>query len=235
MRPVILYEDKEIIVCEKKPGMPVQSDRSLDMDLLNQIRNYLHEQSGQQELYVGLVHRLDRPVGGVIVFAKTPQAAKELSRQVQAREIKKEYLCIVEKDLSEQVGAGSVTLEDYMVKDAKNNISKIVPSTQKGSKRASLSYEVLEVCDGRSLLKVELHTGRHHQIRLQMATHVAGLLGDRKYNAKGSTVPGNTGVALYAHALTLVHPKTKKMMCIKSLPKGTIWEVFRSIYSKDDE
>lgn len=226
MEPKILLEDKDIIVCRKPAGVPVQSDKTLDYDLVNQLKNYLHEKEDQKNPYIGLVHRLDRPVGGVMVFAKTPQAAKELSRQIQERQMEKTYLCVVQKDLSGQVGKEEVYLEDYLRKDGRTNTSTIVPKTDKAGKCAKLYYRVLEVVDGKSLVEVKLLTGRHHQIRVQMAAHVGGLVGDTKYNPLATREEGRKGVALYSNSLRFQHPRTKKPIYVTDVPKGDFWGCF---------
>lgn len=222
----IIYEDAEILVCEKKPGVPVQSDKTLDFDLVNQLKNYCYEKEPGKQPYIGLVHRLDRPVGGVMVFGKTPDATKELNRQIQERSMEKTYLCVVTKDLSEQLGAEKVFLQDYLHKDGKNNISKVVSKEDKRGKKAELYYKVLQVKNGKSLVEVELLTGRHHQIRVQMATHVAGIWGDSKYNGAGKTVHSWKNIALFSNSISFVHPKTKKKVTFSLEPKGEIWSIF---------
>lgn len=226
MEPNILLEDRDILVCRKPAGVPVQSDKTLDYDLLNQLKNYVYEKEEHKLPYIGLVHRLDRPVGGVMVFAKTPQAAKELSRQIQERKMEKTYLCVVQKDLSEQIGKEKIYLEDYIRKDGRTNTSIIVPKADKAGKCANLYYRVLEVVDGNSLVEVRLLTGRHHQIRVQMAAHVGGLVGDTKYNPLATREQGKKGVALYSNSLRFLHPRTKKTIYIKDLPKGEVWNRF---------
>lgn len=208
----ILYEDNHIIVCDKPQGISSQSDKTTDYDMVNRLKNYLFEKEEEKGIpYIGLVHRLDKPVGGIMVFAKTPYAAKELSRQVQNRTIKKYYHTIITDDLSEQIGKEPVLLTDYLVKDGKNNISGIADKTDKRGKKAQLMYQVLKVdkSKNRSLLEIELLTGRHHQIRVQMAEHFGGILGDSKYNEANQEVKN---ICLYAVRLQFQHPKTKKEM-----------------------
>ena len=229
MEQNILLEDKDIIVYKKPAGVPVQSDKTLDYDLVNQLKNYLHQKEGANNPYIGLVHRLDRPVGGVMVFAKTPQAAKELSRQIQERKMEKTYLCVVQKDLSEQLGQEKVYLEDYLRKDGRTNTSKIVPKTDKAAKCAKLYYRVLEVVDGNSLVEVNLLTGRHHQIRVQMSAHVGGLVGDTKYNPLATREEGRNGVALFSNSLRFLHPRTKKPIYVEDVPKGQVWDCFKEL------
>ena len=225
----ILYEDTQIIVCEKKPGVPVQSDKTMDFDLVNQLKNYCYEKDNRKPPYIGLVHRLDRPVGGVMVFAKTPFAAKELSRQIQENLVEKHYLCVVTKDLSTEQGMEKKKLTDYLKKDARQNVSVIVPKSDKNGKKAELFYKVLQVKEECSLIEVELITGRHHQIRVQMSAHVAGLWGDTKYNPNQAKETGWKEIALFSHRLSFCHPKTKKKMTFSLKPEGEIWGRFSEI------
>lgn len=224
----ILYEDNHILVCQKLPGVPVQSDKTLSPDLVNGLRNHCHRQNPDKEPYIGLVHRLDRPVGGVMVFGKTPFATRELNRQIQQGLVKKKYLCIVTKDLSSQIGKKPVLLTDYLQKDARNNCSKVVSANANNAKKAQLYYKVLAAKDGLSLIEVELITGRHHQIRVQMAAHVAGIYGDSKYNASNHTEGDWKNIALFSNSLTFTHPKTKKELCFTLTPTEDIWETFIS-------
>ena len=224
----ILYEDNHILVCQKLPGVPVQSDKTLSPDLVNGLRNHCHRQNPDKEPYIGLVHRLDRPVGGVMVFGKTPFATKELNRQIQQGHVKKKYLCIVTKDLSSQVGKEPVLLTDYLQKDARNNCSKVVSANDNNAKKAQLYYKILAAKDGLSLIEVELITGRHHQIRVQMAAHVAGIYGDSKYNASNHTEGEWKNIALFSNFLSFTHPKTKKELCFNLTPTEDIWETFTS-------
>ncbi len=140
----IIYEDPQILVCQKLPGIPVQSDHTLSPDLVNGLRNYCHQQNPDKEPYIGLVHRLDRPVGGVMVFGKTPNATKELNRQIQQGQVKKTYLCVVTKDLSSQIQEEPKLLTDYLQKDAKNNCSKIVSANEKNAKKPSFTTKFLQ-------------------------------------------------------------------------------------------
>ena len=195
MKVPIIYEDSHVIVCEKPVGMLVQSDRSMDVDMVNELKNYLYEkQTEKKEPYLGLVHRLDRPVGGVLVFGKTPVAAKSLSSQVSGEQVgknplpkmEKKYYAVVDKDLSDKLGEEAQELVDYLVKDARTNTSKITNANDKNGKKAVLYYQVLAVTKDEqgypvSLTEVTLKTGRHHQIRVQMAGNQMPLWGDTKY------------------------------------------------------
>lgn len=219
----ILYEDKDILVCEKLPGVPVQSDKTLAPDLVNQLKNYRFEKE-ETAPYIGLVHRLDRPVGGVMVFGKTAEATRKLSQQIQQKQMKKTYLCIVTKELPDLLGADKVLLTDYLKKDGRTNTSRIVSQSDKAGKKAQLYYQVKKVAEGCSLVEVGLLTGRHHQIRVQMAAHVAGILGDTKYNAQTEKNGRGKGIALYSNSISIVHPKTGMRLTFSNEPKGGYWE-----------
>ena len=176
----VLYEDNHIIVVEKEPNIPSQKDKTHDVDMLTLVKQYLKEKYNKQgNVYVGLVHRLDRPVGGVMVFAKTSKAASRLSEQIRNKEFKKRYLAVVDGKFNETSGV----LENYLYKDERNNISKVVNPKKKNAKNAKLDYEVLNYDDKRdlSLIKINLYTGRHHQIRVQMANAGHSLFGDQTY------------------------------------------------------
>lgn len=223
----ILYEDKQIIVCEKPCGVPSQSDKTGDFDMVNRLKNYLFEKEETKgEPYIGLVHRLDRPVGGIMVFAKTPLAAKTLSEQVRNKTFQKWYLAVVEKDLKEIEGKEKILLTDYLVRDGRNNLSKVTTKENKNAKKAELYYQVLQVKDGLSLVRVELLTGRHHQIRVQLSAHLGGLYGDTKYNVAAKEKKGWQQIALYASEISFLHPKTKEKMCFKKEPEGEVFERF---------
>ena len=164
----VIYEDNHIIVVEKKPNIPSQADKTGDIDMLTLVKDYIKKKYNKPgNVYLGLVHRLDRPVGGVMVFAKTSKAASRLSDQVRQKAFKKEYLAVVDGKIEDKVG----TLEDYLYKDERNNISKVVSENKKNAKFAKLDYEVLKYNKVKdlSLVRVNLHTGRHHQIRVQLS------------------------------------------------------------------
>jgi 23S rRNA pseudouridine1911/1915/1917 synthase len=153
----ILYEDNHIIVVEKEPNIPSQADKTEDIDMLNLVKQYIKEKYNKPgEVYIGLVHRLDRPVGGIMVFARTSKAAARLSEQIRNKGFKKRYLAVVDGKFEENKGV----LEDYLYKDERNNISKVVNKEKKNSKLAKLDYEVLNYDDKRdlSLVKINLHT-----------------------------------------------------------------------------
>lgn len=174
----IIYEDDAIIVCEKEAGIAVQTKKIGQKDMESMLRTY-RMQKGEPS-YIGVIHRLDQPVRGVMVFAKTKEAAADLSRQVSEKTADKYYYAVVDGVPKNETD----TLEDYLLKDGKTNLSKVVEKNVKGAKRAELSYEVLEKSETQALLKIKLSTGRHHQIRVQMEHAGYPLSCDRKYNLK---------------------------------------------------
>ncbi|MCM1180879.1 MAG: RluA family pseudouridine synthase [Clostridium sp.] len=227
MNVEILYEDADLIVCVKPYGMPVQGDKSRDTDLLSYLKNYVFEKDEmEEEPYLAMVHRLDRPVGGVMVFAKTQQAAATLSDQVQDGRMIKFYQAVLTGQMPEDSGV----LEDYLVKDGKNNTARIVKKGTKGAKKAQLEYEVLDVFETDSgilsYVLIELITGRHHQIRVQMAARGCGIYGDTKYNPQFSKAKKKyQQIALFATRLEFEHPTTGEHMVFKCEPEGDAFEV----------
>lgn len=221
----VIFEDNHIIVVEKQPNIPSQADKTEDIDMLTIVKDYIKKKYNKTgNVYLGLVHRLDRPVGGVMIFAKTSKAAGRLSDEVREKVFKKKYLAVVDGKIESKQG----TLEDYLYKDERNNISKVVTKDNKNSKLAKLDYEVItynEIKD-LSLLKINLHTGRHHQIRVQLANVGHSIFGDQKYGTRGK----GKQIALWAYELTIRHPITKKDITFKDLPKdnGT-WCILRNI------
>lgn len=209
----VIYEDNHIIVVIKEPNIPSQSDKTGDIDMLTLVKNYVKEKYNKPgEAYIGLVHRLDRPVGGIMVFARTSKAASRLSEQIRNKTLKKRYLAVVDGQFNEKEGA----LADYLYKDERNNISKVVEATKKNAKRAELDYEVLNYDDKRdlSLVKIDLHTGRHHQIRVQMAHAGHSLFGDQKYGVRGK----GKQIRLWAYEIEFEHPITKEVLKFTDYP-----------------
>lgn len=210
----ILFEDDHVLVVKKDAGIPVQAGKLRMMDLQGLIKNELYRRNRKGgEPYLGLIHRLDQPVEGVMVFAKTPFAAGALSEQVTDGRMKKHYLALLCGKPSEDSGK----LVDYLVKDGRTNTSSVVKEQNKDAKRAELNYQVLKRYEDTTLVEVELITGRHHQIRVQMANAGWPLYGDTKYNPKFQDVMEHVQTALCAYKLSFVHPKTKKVMefCIE--------------------
>ena len=229
----ILYEDEEILVVEKPAGMESQSAKSFEPDMVSEVKRHIHTLSPKPTPpYVGVIHRLDKPVGGVMVYAKTKRAADVLSRQVSGHEMEKVYAAVVCGKPVENSGA----YVDYLWKDGKNNCSKIVDKGIKEGKLAELSFRIVDSrTNGEeeySLLEITLKTGRHHQIRVQMAGHGTPLWGDRKYNPAFQEGSVRGSVALFARSLTFSHPVTKKKMTYEAEPKGEGFEMFQALSLK---
>ena len=212
----IIYEDNHIIVLEKPYNIPVQEDSSKDKDMINIIKEYLKEKYNKPgNVYLGLVHRLDRPVGGVMVFAKTSKAASRLSDEVRKNNMHKTYLAVVNGKTKQKE-----KLVDYISKDEKTFSSYI---DNKNGKKSELEYETLYYDENEdvSLIKVNLITGRHHQIRLQMSNINHPLVGDQRYGKMDKKQ-----IMLYAYKLEFIHPVTKEFMEFKLLPK---WDIIKNV------
>ncbi|MCD8153697.1 MAG: RluA family pseudouridine synthase [Clostridiales bacterium] len=221
----ILYEDKEILVYRKPAGLAVQCARVGTPDLESGLRNYLALKNHENSPYIGVVHRLDQPVEGLLVFAKTSASAADLAKQMTKGCMVKEYLAVTRgKPPKEQD-----VLVDYLKKDGRRNSSVSVSRGTPGAKRAELSYHVLGVRQSsggeeKYLLKICLKTGRHHQIRVQLSGRGMPLLGDRKYNpAEKESVP----LGLCAFRLTFFHPVGGEKMCFETFPEGEAFRDFR--------
>ena len=212
----ILFEDNHLLVIEKPVNVPVQADISHDDNLLDVLKNYLKEKYQKQgNVYLGLVHRLDRPVGGVMVFAKTSKAASRLSKQVQEHKFKKEYHAVIEGNINDK---GNFI--DRLIKDEYHN--KV--SVNKKGKEAELSYERVSFKDGLSLVKINLKTGRSHQIRVQFSYHGYPLYGDQKYNQNAKV---GQQICLWATGLGFIHPISKEILWFTSnYPDKKPWNLF---------
>lgn len=210
----ILYEDNHIIVVVKPFNILSQSDDTKDIDMLTLIKSYLKEKYNKPgNVYLGLIHRLDRPTGGIMVFAKTSKAASRLSEQIRLNLFTKKYLAIVNGYFDEKTGV----FEDYILKKEDN--SSVISNL---GKYANLEYEVLKEKSNLSLVNILLHTGRHHQIRVQFASRNHPLYGDQRY---GET--SKKQLALFAYYLSFNHPVTKeKLEFIKYPDKVGIWKEF---------
>lgn len=227
MKLEVLYEDDVIISCVKPAGVPAQSDKSNDEDMVTIIKNYLYDRGDtDEEPYVAPIHRLDRPVGGVMIFAKTPEAAASLSAQVTDGTMVKFYQAIVTGELPDESGE----MKDYLVRDPKTNTSGVAKKGDKGAKAARLYYEVLDVMETDegilSYILIELETGRHHQIRVQLASRGFGIWGDTKYNPKFAGKKGKgKDIGLYSSRIELEHPVTGEHMVFKSEPCGGAFDI----------
>ena len=202
----IVFEDNHLLVVEKPVNIPVQADSSKDKDFLNLLKEYLKiKYKKEGNVYLGLVHRLDRPVGGIMVFAKTSKAASRLSKQIQNGKFKKTYIAVVEGKINKK---GNFI--DKLLKDTSKNITTVNPK----GKIAKLSYQLLDYKDNLSLVRINLETGRSHQIRVQFSSRGHALYGDQKYN---QNTPKDQ-IALFASQIELTHPTTKEKLTF-TLPK----------------
>lgn len=216
----ILYEDAQIIVCVKPAGIATQSKRIGSPDMVSLLKNHISRTSGKSgDPYLAVIHRLDQPVSGILVFAKTPAAAKELNHELTTSGFGKHYYALV-SGIPKQ---SSADLENYLVKDARTNTSRICSKETNGAKLAKLHYDVADadffsdVSDAISvkttLLKIKLDTGRHHQIRVQLAGMGCPIIGDTKYNHDASKQSGKrVPLCLCAYCLEFRHPVTKEVM-----------------------
>lgn len=217
----ILHEDEHIIVCYKPAGIPTQTKKLGEQDMVSLLKNHLYKnQTDKKEPYLAVIHRLDQPVEGLLVFAKTPFAAKELNKGLQGAGFGKHYKAVLWGIPDKQ----SETLEDYLVKDGHTNTSRVCSPSEKDAKKAVLKYEVIATGedDGKpiSLVRVKLETGRHHQIRVQMANMGCPIWGDAKYNTAAVRDRRYRQIALCAYRLEFIHPKTKEKMEFEIEPQG---------------
>ncbi len=220
----VIYEDNHILVVEKPCNVTSQADSTGDIDMITMCKEYLKEKYNKPgNVYVGLVHRLDRPVGGIMVFAKTSKAASRLSNSIRENEFKKEYLAVVnDNDLKDED-----IFEDYLKKNEALNKTIVCEKNIFDAKYAKLSYNVVErkIVDDKkyALVKINLDTGRHHQIRVQFASRGCALYGDQRY---GKSMP-NTQIALWAYKISFKHPTKDEFISFECMPKKVgIWKCF---------
>ena len=214
----ILYEDNHLLVVEKPINIPVQEDNSKDPDLLSILKDYLKEKYNKPgNVYLGLVHRLDRPVGGVMVFAKTSKCASRLSDQVRTNKFNKIYNAVVMNKIDDEG-----RLVDRLLKDTKKNIVKV----DNNGKECILNYRRLDTIGNLSLVEIKLETGRSHQIRVQMAHNGNPLYGDQKYNKSAKV---GEQLALFAKKLEFYHPITNELLGFElSLPDRKPFDMFKN-------
>jgi len=209
----VLYEDNHLLAVEKPVNIPVQADESKDRDLLNILKAYIKEKYNKPgNVYLGLVHRLDRPVGGAIVFARTSKAASRLSDEVRKNQVERKYLAVTRGQLPADKGQ----LRDYLYKDRRKNRVSVVNRGMQDAKEAILDYKVLDRIGEGSLIEVKLQTGRSHQIRVQLAKQGAPLYGDQKYGQHVNQ-PGEQ-IALWAAQLSVKHPTKDETVSVDCPP-----------------
>ncbi len=223
----IIYEDNHILVVNKKPSQIVQGDKTGDIPLTEHLKAYLKEKYNKAgNVYVGLVHRIDRPASGLVVFAKTDKAGSRLSKLFQERDLKKTYWAVVQNPPPEAKGH----LIDFLKKNEKQNKSYVVDADIHGAKKAELIYNYLGKSDRYHLLEVELLTGRHHQIRCQLANVGCIIKGDVKYGFDRANK--DLSIHLHARLIELIHPVKKVSIQLKSNPpKDPVWDYFMEMFS----
>ena len=237
----IIYEDADILVVLKEAGIEAQSSMGLQQDMLSLIRNY--RAKNNEDTYVGLIHRLDKPVSGLMVFGKNKISTNGLNTQFRERMMVKKYRCITCGKLVDKCGK----LEDYLIKDGKNRIVKVVERNEEGAKKACLKYSLIKSLKVEELfpesrkedrdkylsyLEIELETGRFHQIRVQLASRGYAILGDRKYCEEDCYLElakraGQKDIMLASYFLEFVHPTKGKKMEFVYEPKGGLWDKFK--------
>ncbi len=223
--PAVLYEDNHIIIVNKRSSDLVQGDGTGDEPLDDIVRAYIREKYNKPgDVFLGVVHRLDRPVSGCVVYARTSKALSRLSELFRTREVRKTYWAIV----SERPPAEEGTLSSYLKKNESQNKSYVYKTEVKGSKLAELSYRVLARSERYYLVEVDLQTGRHHQIRAQLAAAGCPIKGDLKYGSKRSNEGG--GISLHSRRVSFVHPVKKEEITVEApLPDDRIWKLFSNL------
>lgn len=208
---IVLYEDNHIIVVVKPAGVTVMPDKSKSTSMLELVKIYVKDKySKPGNVFIGLVHRLDRPTGGVMVFARTSKGASRISKQIRDKQFHKTYLAVVKGTMNSKSGV----MKDYLLKDIENNKSHVVERETNGSKEALLSYTVLDEKAELSLLSITLETGRHHQIRVQLSNSGHPIVGDLKYGGSKN----NREIALWANKITFSQPVTGEIITVESKP-----------------
>ena len=213
----IIYEDNHLLVVEKPINIPVQADDSKDLDFLTMLKDFIKKRDSKPgNVYLGLVHRLDRPVGGIMVFAKTSKCASRLSEQIRTRMFKKNYYAVIEGKIDNED-----KFIDKLLKDPKRNIVKV----DSRGKMSVLNYKLVDYKDNLSLVKIDLETGRSHQIRVQFSSRNHSLYGDQKYNRNAKV---GQQIALFSNSITFNHPITKEEMAISiDIPNRYPWNIFK--------
>lgn len=217
----ILYEDNHLLVINKKVGQLVQGDKTGDESLLELIKNFIKERDEKPgNVFLGLVHRIDRPTSGLVIYAKTSKALSRLTQMVKNREIKKTYWATVPKEMIPQ----TQRLVHFLKKNEKNNKAIVFPKVTDGAKEAILTYKIIKILDNYQLLEIDLETGRHHQIRAQLSKIGVPIKGDLKYGSPRSNPDG--GISLHARKLEFIHPVTKENIEIIApvLQNDAVWK-----------
>ncbi|KPI46983.1 pseudouridine synthase [Clostridioides difficile] len=218
----VIYEDNHLLVVEKPVNILSQGDDTNDKDMVNLLKDYIKKKYNKPgNVYIGLIHRLDRPVGGVMVFAKTSKAASRLSEQVRNKSFKKTYLAVVHG----KIKSSSDTLRDFLYKNKKTNMVTVVKKNHTDAKEAELDYKVLDFKENLSLVQVNLKTGRSHQIRVQFSSRKHPLYGDQRYGKEINKV--GQQISLWSNKIEIYHPTTKEKMEFTCHPPDKYpWNIF---------
>ena len=216
----VLHEDNHLIIVNKRSGDIVQGDKTGDKPLSDVVKEYIKDKYNKPgAVYLGTVHRLDRPTSGVVIYARTSKALERLNKMLREKTIKKTYWAVIEKFPKKE----NATLINYLKKNPKNNKSTAYVTEIDGSKKAILHYQLLKKLDNYSLLEIDLETGRHHQIRVQLSNIGSIIKGDLKYGAKRSNKDGS--INLHARRIEFTHPVSKDLIKITApTPKDAIWD-----------
>lgn len=228
--PEILYEDNHIIIVNKRVSDIVQGDKTGDEPLDDVVKGYIREKYNKPgDVFLGVVHRLDRPVSGCVVYARTSKALTRMNELFRSKDVKKTYWAVV----SDRPPEDEDTIRHFVKKNEKQNKSYVYNEEVKGSKAAELSYKIIARSVSFYLLEVDLHTGRHHQIRAQLSFIGCPIKGDLKYGSKRSNEGG--GISLHSFRVSFIHPVKKELLTVTApLPKEKTWNLFAS-HAKDDK
>ena len=218
---IVLYEDNHLIAINKRPGDLVQGDKTGDLPLSDWVKQYIKKKYDKPgEVFLGTVHRLDRPTSGIVIFAKTSKALERMNKMFREKEIDKTYWALVKNKPSKT----KARLEDFLVKDPKTNKSKVTAENTANRKKAILNYQIRQTLNNYYLLEINLETGRHHQIRTQLAAIGCPIKGDLKYGFPRSNK--DAGISLHARQIEFIHPvKKEPLKIVAPCPKDTLWDL----------
>jgi 23S rRNA pseudouridine1911/1915/1917 synthase len=216
---LVLYEDNHIIIINKQAGDIVQGDKTGDPPLSEIVKQYIAEKYQKKgNVFLGVVHRLDRPTSGIVIFARTSKSLERLNKMLRDKQIQKTYWAIVKNKPDKEID----TLIHYLKKNPKNNKSTVFPKESEGCKKAILHYKLIKELDNYYLLEIDLETGRHHQIRAQLSAINCAIKGDLKYGFNRSNPDG--GICLHAREIHFIHPVSKEKIDITAqTPESPIW------------
>ncbi len=218
---IVLYEDNHLIAINKRPGDLVQGDKTGDLPLSDWVKQYIKKKYNKPgEVFLGTVHRLDRPTSGIVIFAKTSKALERMNKMFREKDIDKTYWALVKNKPYKTKDR----LEDFFVKDPKTNKSKVTSEKTSNSKKAILNYSIRQTLNNYYLLEINLETGRHHQIRTQLAAIGCPIKGDLKYGFPRSNK--DAGISLHARQIDFIHPvKKEPLKIVAPCPKDTLWDL----------